>query len=364
MTFSSISLYFIEESKIMIKNIQILFFLLIISILSGCAHDTCKLNQTESQLPTNALWLANASAVDFEELDELQCQLNEPCGSVSRYEGFFGNYREGIFKIPENLQNGKCLSPEAEWMFYFSDPSQINFIIKDGKEPTDEQISKLKIEVRGMIEGKWLDVLRDEARKPKWIQASGDNNVVTSPINNKKIELTIEELDEKLLDGSLYPRIEIYRIQSGREHQRYQDMIYFSSLTDLTTSELFKGLRESSSKPVLVIVKSVISNFSRYKSKMDSDSVLRGINLSANGPHAALVNNPFRRELAREAPICKKAWYILRYFRIDQSRIGMRLITNRALKEETNCLQKGEEYVMYLFNNQRELIGKSRLSLE
>ena len=333
--------------------------------LIGCTAVTSKSNERTGSL----LWVSNASRVDFDDLYELHREVSGPAGKVSRYEGFYDQYIEGLYKIPKNLQHGICLSPEAEWMIYFPHSTlvEIESLLGDmtswDKPSTNDRFRKLKIELRGMIEGKWLDVLRDESRKPKWIMASGYNNLVSKPFNSKQSEITVEELDQRLKDGGPLPRMAIYKVHKDMRPDKGQKPIYFSSFDDLAKSDLITGILEGNREPVLAIMKAVLKEYKTIP-KDDSRSSLKGINFSAKGDNAALVNNPQRIKLAENTPFYTTGWYALRYFTMDPPRIGMRLITERAVNEGNNCLGKEEEYILYLYDDKDEHIGEARLQLE
>ena len=317
------------------------FFL--VSLIS-CTTVTSKSDERTESL----LWVSNASRVNFNDLYELHREVGGPVGKVPRYEGFYDQYKEGSYKIPKNLQHGICLSPEAEWMIYFpiNTQDEIKSLLADmtswDKPKFNDRIRNLKIELRGMIEGKWLDVLRDESRKPNWIMASGDNNVVSNSFNSRNSEITVKELDKRLKNGGSLPRIAIYKVHEDKRPDKGQKPMYFSSFDDLAKSDLIRGILEGNREPVLAIMKAVLKKYKTIP-KDGSGSSLKGVNFSAKGDNAALVNNPQRIKLAENTPFYTTGWYALRYFTMDPPRIGMRLITERAVNEGNNCLGKVEE---------------------
>ena len=247
-----------------IKNIKFIVPLLLI-FLSSCTTVTPKSDKSTGSL----YWVANASQVDFDDLHELHEDISSPVDKkVARYEGFFDQYNEGEYIIPKSRQHGMCLSPEAEWMIYFPPKTQdeikkLMSDITDWNDPiTNDTLRDLNIELRGMIEGKWLDVLRDESRKPKWIIASGGNNVVSNSVNANQLKFTVRELDQRLNNESscLSPKIKIYKVQ-GDQKPDVQKPIYDSSFGDLAKSDLIKAVIEGNREPVLAITKAVLKKF-------------------------------------------------------------------------------------------------------
>lgn len=349
------------------KFIFILPFLLV--SLFSCTTVTPKNNRSTDSL----YWVSNASRVNFDDLYELHEEISSPVDKkVSRYEGFYDQYREGIYEIPKNLQHGICLSPEAEWMIYFPPETQekikllMNNIASWNTPKTNNEFRNLKIELRGMIEGKWLDILRDESRKPKWIIASGDNNVVSKSVSYKRLEFTVEQLDQRLKDSSygngLLPRIAIFRSQNDKQPDE-QKPIYYSSFGDLAHSDLIKAIIQGNREPVLAIIKAVLKKF-KSTDYYNSEKSIEGINFSANGKNAALVNSEERIKKAQDTPWYTQGWYAVRYFTTNGPRIGMRLITERAVNEKVNCLSKDEKYTLYLYDDTNENIGTATLSLK
>lgn len=330
-------------------------------------------------IPARAMWLANGSQVDFEGLDELEAQIfgrgittlgvDERGKEVPlpRFEGFFDDYVEGSYIIPRSRQMGSCLSPEAEWALVFSDPAQLNAVYCD-TDPSriDERIRALRVEFRGMIEGKWLDVLAREAKHPQWIPASGGNNVVTP----SGWRTTIGELDAGALPRPT--QVSVYRVARGGSPTPGEDPLFFSTLGDVRDSDHFKALSANSkgAPPFFSITRAVLERF-HQRTNGAQLSQLRAINLSAMGKRSALVNSPERRNAAANTFVGTKIALALGTYagvKKEQKtpRIGMHLITSKAVREGASCLDSEHDYLLIhtvAGPGTREL-GRARLRLE
>jgi len=357
---------------------------------TGCSGKPPLMIIEESSQPV--IWLANGSPVNFNDLYELGHELTKLNQEIQkdhsksgfnsslpiRFEGFLDTYNEGSYGILSQDQSGKCLSPEAEWLIYFPPETraEINAILSDFESLDDESIKeklrKLRVELRGMIEGKWLDVLRDEGRKPNWISASGKNNVVSELYAATGLELTIDNLDKAIFlqsgayfNHERFPKIiKIFKKTVGSATSYSNEHIYCSTIQDLISSALFKPFLARGGEPVLAITYLVLEKIVKVTPEFSGRN-LAGINLSAHGDYAALVNSPERREDAQ-----KSTWlgvkYALRYLTFDKPRIGMRIITEQAANENdgTNCLKNSEEYVLYLYGSDRNsAIGEATIRL-
>lgn len=366
-----------------------IIFVPILFLLASCVEKSQPLVVVPSR---PVIWLANGSLVNFKDLYELggdlsrlnpgiyKAHANTRTNSSAniRFEGFLDSYHESSYQIPNHYQPGKCLSPEAEWLIFFPSDTrkEINTILSSLKDLDDEslkaKVRRLRVELRGMIEGKWLDVLRDESRKPNWKTASGKNNVASSTYDTTGLVLSIGDLDNafKVKSGNYFnhekfpQKIEISRRPKDSLASTSQDPIYYSTLSDLLSSALIKPFLEADGEPVLAITEVVLRKIAEIV-PIPSEVNLAGINLSAQGDYAALVNSPARRKDAKN-----NRWlgiqYAIRYLTMDKPRIGMRIITEKAVKEndERNCLEGSEEYVLYLYGaDPNSAIGEATLRL-
>ena len=310
-------------------------------------------------LPSPAMWLGNGSLVNFVDLEKLESQVYGFGGEWQRFEGFFDDYVEGELAISVAAQRGKCLSPEVEWTLVCTDPEELDKIYDDNDpKEIDMRIRALNVELRGMIEGKWLDVLRDEAAAPNWIPASGANNVVTQ----KGLASRVDGLDA--LVRSKDSRIEVFRVPRDGSQSSGNSTGYFSTLRDIRGSPLLQAFpdRNEGLEPLFCIVRAV---FDQWHRKGEPMRRLRAINLSALGKASALVLNKPRQDVARAM---KFKQIVLRFGRFlfvenDQvePRIGMHLITSRAVREGNNGLKPGFDYLLVHTDPREGEIGCARL---
>lgn len=251
---------------------------------------------------TSVIWLANASPVNFGDLDEV-IELEPPPGETLKeallrwrygrdvYEGFFEPYREGAVQLPwpANPQES-CLTPEAEWVLVFPRPQAAR-----AKMERDEW-GVIEVELRGMMEGKHLELLTADSCPPPWKPASGGNNVVASVGMGP---YTLEELECRLMcDTEACPSASApcRPIEARIEISSGDQGLFWSRAADIR--RLLE--RVPGPAPLTQLVRGV---FGRHQQRYGRGSavLLKAIDLSALRAQAALVNDPDRRHRAERA---------------------------------------------------------------
>ncbi|RMH32314.1 MAG: hypothetical protein D6690_14255 [Nitrospirae bacterium] len=276
--------------------------LLLILTEGSTVHDAAGQERACSIVEAEYLtWLANASTVNFGDLIET-IELAPPREESWKqrvlrwrygpdvYEGFFEQYKEQMVAVPLAVSGRTCLTAEAEWVLVFSDPRVAMEQMARG------QWESVRVELRGMIEGKRLEHLTAETCPPNWRAASQDNNVVTDgglgPYSLGEMECRIlcEEAPCPAELGTCTPlegRIDILA-----NDQR----IFWSDIEDLG-----RFLRRiPGAHPLVTLVQQVYTAYRAHVPESDTPD-LKAIDFGAAGAYAALVNDDARRVRAEAA---------------------------------------------------------------
>jgi hypothetical protein len=263
------------------------------------------------------VWLTDGSPPVFSDTQKLRAWRRRGLLRV-RYEGLVDpNVPRGTRELRAARQSDQ-LFVEAEWYVEF----------EGGATPYLEEPDKIDAQtpviVQGMIEGKWLNLLLDTKR---WQPASVGNNLIAE---GEGISTTLGELP------SCTGRVEVlyeYRRQDLVVVQRYA-----SRLADLRGANVRALIREA------------------VRACAGRGEAIDGVNLAANGPDAATVNDP--RRLFRS---------LFRAGRLPlpdprPHRAKERLV-RRALSDEI-AVPRGAEVRIATYANDDVVVGRGSLLLE
>ncbi len=327
------------------ESILQLFFYCLLVTFAGCA--TCPNTDTVDVPNKNLIWLSNTSRVSFEDILKLNTDDHPEIEELEMFEGFYEEAKIGKLPYSVNEKEGECLSPEAEWVFYYPEPAQLVEALRTG------EWGNVKVYLTGMIEGKRLDVLNRTLKCPVWISASGGNNVIAQPRETEP--LLLSEL-EKVLDKknrSVFASMAVFCVD--KNGKLGEEPLYTSTTDDLKENLLNK----IPSRPVYSITKAVMDELIEQKSADSDKAQLVAINLGAQGQKAALVNNCSKTMLAG----CK-ALFSYKKLPGNIATRGMYYITKSALKDrKENCLSSGDSYkvIVYRGVEKEEKIGEGML---
>ncbi|MBL9155766.1 MAG: alpha/beta fold hydrolase [Verrucomicrobiales bacterium] len=310
-------------------------------------------------LPERGLWLANGSRVDFADLGEIDSQVYGRGREGTRFEGFFAAAVEGRLMLPQPTRRDACLSPETEWVIMLRDPEATARALSAPTEAGQlARLQSLPVELRGMIEGKWLDALRAEtATVPNWIAASGGNNVIAD--RGQAMSLG-EVFAHSQTSGTA---IRVFRVSAGGMPQAGDKPLFCSPASDIAASAQAVALAGLPEDFPVAAVRAALEQW--VKSGGDPRQ-LRGVNLSALGKRDALVNEEKRHQAAKAPREWPRLLAQLGRHRTAAPgqllpRVGMNVVTNRAIREGDNGLEAGSEYLLEHIDYRGRVIGRARL---
>ena len=329
------------------RQILTAILILIVSGIMGCTNCRrlpecgcmeCTEPMAGDALPSGDLiWLTNTSAVNFNNLDELNCGRSELL-ELRRFEGFFE--KAVTTRLQYKFEDGCCLSPEAEWVIWFPEPEQL-------KEALDGSLEWHKINaiLTGMIEGKRMDILNLSAARPDWRTCSGSNNVVA--YDPKMKAHTLGELEDFIVNA----KGNEWKISICYGYGSSNNSLYYSELSDLQTA-YFKCLGNNAFER---ITKTVARHFYSHK-PTDTKSTLTAINLGAQGKHACYFNKPMNRlEAILRSPF--------KHHKLGKDAERPNSVMFRMTEKAVNrmddvavCLPHGGKYIVKLMADHKEIV--------